>query len=525
MAKEKGGCIPGRPYYRDKEGTTVICIGNDVKTTVAYNPPTLLSSNNNSNTATYQPHTPSLGGGSLFGSSGSGYVGVAESYSMNNQYGGIHATGGGIHGKYVEPMPQQIQPVQIVAVNTNQPVVKQEVVIAKPVLTQKEIKAEEIARAQYYAIGVKADVKAKAITEMIIATQEEEHEKVLNLGNTVLTRADTNKLGGALAKVSFTLDVMSLENTKFASDTGLPDMLSLDHFMGIFHNLNQGISHNVVYLNMTNTCANFYTGDPLVQKISKALISGDLNATKAINLSGNKITDNAVNKIAEDLKSDNSKLEQLNLSGNKITDNGANSIAEALKTGKVNNLKYLDVSDNNITEKGEGFFVKAMSDKVVDHIIIITQKLDHTSKFFPGIGTKEEKIALYKEYLKQGVEKGTNDQGIVVDKSFWGEVKQVTNQFKAAWIGTNGFIKCNFQPDDVIESYAKETFVAKVSKTLGKVLGKLTMVNGVTSCYLQGIDEMYTAETGQKVLTHKLSILEENHELHVIGESEFSGEQ
>jgi len=417
-SKGNDRCTPGKIGYTAKDGTSVICIGNDVQTTVPYNPQTILSgsSNSNSNIATYQPHTPNLGSGNLFGSSGSGYVGVAESHSMHNQYGGIHATGGGIHGKYVEPIPQEIQPVQTVAVSKPQPVVQKQVFIPKPVLTQKEIQAEKIARAEYYAAGARADAKAKAITKMIVVTQAEEHVKVLNLDNAVLTRGDTCQLGYDLTKVSFDLDVISLKNAKFALETGLPDMLSLDYFMGIFHNLNQGISHNVVYLNLTNTCANFYTGDSLAQKISKALVSGDLNATKAINLSGNKITDKGVKEIAEAMKTGNFNLEQFNLSGNKVTNEGAYAIGEALETGKVNNLKYLDVSDNEgITAKGEGFLIKAVEETPNDSLNITFVS---TSKHFTkqdSIGKHAIKYAL-KTFLSHAKENGVDVDYVTTNK-------------------------------------------------------------------------------------------------------------
>jgi hypothetical protein len=158
----------------------------------------------------------------------------------------------------------------------------------------------------------------------------------------------------------------------------------------------------------------------------------------------------------------------LNLSNNLIADDGAKYIASHLSNGLHPHLKSLDVSGNQITKTGEGYLVKALLDKATQHMIIYTQKLEQNSKLLPGVGTKEEKIAMYREYLKQGIEKGTNAQGIVVDKSFWGKMAHTKNQFKAASIGIGGFIKCNWQPDDVIESYAQEAFTATISKTLSK---------------------------------------------------------
>ena len=53
-------------------------------------------------------------------------------------------------------------------------------------------------------------------------------------------------LGYALTKVSFDLDVMSLKNINL--DQGI------DYFLGIFrNNLNEGVFHNVTYLDLSNT--------------------------------------------------------------------------------------------------------------------------------------------------------------------------------------------------------------------------------------------------------------------------------
>jgi len=507
-SKGNDRCTPGKIGYTAKDGTSVICIGNDVQTTVPYNPQTILSgsSNSNSNIATYQPHTPNLGSGNLFGSSGSGYVGVAESHSMHNQYGGIHATGGGIHGKYVEPIPQEIQPVQTVAVSKPQPVVQKQVFIPKPVLTQKEIQAEKIARAEYYAAGARADAKAKAITKMIVVTQAEEHVKVLNLDNAVLTRGDTCQLGYDLTKVSFDLDVISLKNAKFALETGLPDMLSLDYFMGIFHNLNQGISHNVVYLNLTNTCANFYTGDSLAQKISKALVSGDLNATKAINLSGNKITDKGANNIAEALKSDKSKLEQLNLSGNKITNEGLIPIGEALKTGKVKTLKKLDVSDNEgITEEGEDFFVKVLNDPIIHRLAILVDDLKQNLRI--NSGKKEDVVAELHSILKSANDRGVDVKNIVVDTSFTTWVKNIVGTVRLA---STGFVKCKWT-DDPIGDYVKADLCDKLPESIGKPLKKIIDVESTVSCFITSYDKAKTSEFGAQIAITDLYVIGENY--------------
>ena len=106
-------------------------------------------------------------------------------------------------------------------------------------------------------------------------------------------------------------------------------------------------------------------------------------------------------------------IKEWNLSNNNIDDEGAEIISQALISDSLPHTKVLHLEGNNITKTGEGYLVKALLNKAVQHMVIYTQKLEQNSKLLPGIGTKEEKIVIYKEYLKQGIEKGTNDQAIV----------------------------------------------------------------------------------------------------------------
>lgn len=145
-------------------------------------------------------------------------------------------------------------------------------------------------------------------------------------------------------------------------------------------------------------------------------------------------------------------------------------------------------------------------------MVIITQKLEQNSKLFPGIGTKEEKIALYKEFIRQGVEKGTNDQAVVVDKSFFEGMK---NNIKVVGKGGWGFIKCNWEPEDMAKGYAQDKITAKISKAFSKILGKATSVEGVVTCYLEATEAAWTSPEGQKLLQQELCVM---------GESEFCGE-
>jgi len=364
-----GGNFGGGSSYQQEERKEA------VQTTVPYNPPTFLG-----NKDMVQPYQSNLGTGSMFGSSGGGYVGVAEyNYITSNPHVGI-----GVHN-WVPPELEQIQSIQTVT-NITQSVVTNltpPIVKTKPVETIKE-------RDLRYAIGTAADVKAKAITEMIIATQEEGSQKTLNL-EYMLNREDACTLGYALTKVSFDLDVMSLKNINL--DQGI------DYFLGIFrNNLNEGVFHNVTYLDLSNTT---HGGRCLAYQVSHCLTSGGLKATKAINLSGNRLNDTQVkSQLVGALKNEKvTNLEYLNLSNNQITDEGASAIAEALESGKVNNLQTLDVSGNNITEVGEGYFVKALKSEAVNFIAITLES--HAGRDAVVDFLKKGSSYYFKEFVKR----------------------------------------------------------------------------------------------------------------------------
>lgn len=204
----------------------------------------------------------------------------------------------------------------------------------------------------------------------------------------------------------------------------------------------------------------------------------------------------------------------LNLSNNNLGDPAAKVISDALAFGQFPATKSIDLSGNKITPPGETKLVQALKGKVQD-MVIITQKLEQNSKLLPGIGTKEEKIALYKEFIRQGVEKGTNDQAVVVDKSFFGTMKNIGNSIQVSINGAVGFAKCNWEPEDMAKGYAQDKITAKISKAFSKILGKATSVEGVVTCYLEGTEAAWTSLEGQKLLQQELCVM---------GESEFCGE-
>lgn len=201
-------------------------------------------------------------------------------------------------------------------------------------------------------------------------------------------------------------------------------------------------------------------------------------------------------------------VKYINLSNNRMNDKDAKYIADALADGMLPATKHINLSGNNITEVGETQIVKALKGKMQD-IIVLTQRLETHAKWFIGYGTREEKIAAFKEFIQKAKEKGIDTDRIVVDHSFWGNT---SNQLSAVKSGVVGFVKCNWAPEDVVKGHAQDKIIARVSKTLSKVVGSVTNVEGIVSCYLQATDDAWTSEAGLSAV---------NHELCVMGEQDF----
>jgi len=211
-------------------------------------------------------------------------------------------------------------------------------------------------------------------------------------------------------------------------------------------------------------------------------------------------------------------IKYMNLSNNYISDEGANCMAYHIGAGSHPHLRLLDVSGNRITDTGEYFLVTAIKNPAVQDIIVLTQRLNATSKLLPGIGTKEEKIAAYKDFVAKGKAKGTYDEAIVVDKSWWGQVKNTGNQALAVVYGGVGFSKCHFVPEDMAIGYAQDKFIAKIPKILGSLAkygAKLVDANNIATCYLGATDDAWTSEPGMSAIKYELCLA---------GEIEFCGE-
>ena len=145
--------------------------------------------------------------------------------------------------------------------------------------------------------------------------------------------------------------------------------------------------------------------------------------------------------------------------------------------------------------------------KNVQDMILLTKKLDLNAKFI--FGTKEEKIAIYKELLQEGAEKGIDTQAIVVDTSFWGEVKNTFNKTKVVFKGGWGFAKCQWNPEELLQAYAEDRLIAKLPKGLGKLAGNTINAHSIVSCYLGATEEAWTSNSGQHTLKHELCVMGE----------------
>jgi len=133
-------------------------------------------------------------------------------------------------------------------------------------------------------------------------------------------------------------------------------------------------------------------------------------------------------------------------------------------------------------------------------------------------GTKEERIAIYKDLIEKGKVKGTYDAGLVIDKSFLGEIKNLANISTVTVHAAIGFVKCHFSPDDVAVGYAQDSIIAKLPNMLSKTaqyFTKIMNVKNIGECYIYVTENAWTSEVGQQVVKHDLCLA---------GETEFCGE-
>lgn len=116
-------------------------------------------------------------------------------------------------------------------------------------------------------------------------------------------------------------------------------------------------------------------------------------------------------------------------------------------------------------------------------------------------GSKENKVAFMKDYLKQAESKGIDVKNIVVDKSFAGYLKTFGKVCKNAIVG---FTKCYYL-EDAISHYAADKIIAKIPKGTPLKAG----YDSVT-CYLEIFDEVMTSSEGSQLIKTDLEIMGES---------------
>lgn len=239
-------------------------------------------------------------------------------------------------------------------------------------------------------------------------------------------------------------------------------------------------------------------------------------------VSHNKIGYGGVENICYGLRVDNPAayrfITTMNFSYNLLDDNCVQYIANSISLGRFPHLKVTHLEGNKFSSTGEGYLVKALLHKATQHMIIYTQSYkgqfdEHVKMIF---GTREEKAAIYKKLIAQGVEKGTNDQGIVVDQTLLGEINNgidlARTNLKTFW----GFIKCNFDPIEMVKSYASDKIIAKLPKSISRLTGEIKTTEGAVTCYFEAHNDAWTSEVGISVLKHELCVM---------GELDFCGDQ
>jgi hypothetical protein len=217
-----------------------------------------------------------------------------------------------------------------------------------------------------------------------------------------------------------------------------------------------------------------------------------------IDLSNNKLGIDAVEGIFYLTRVDHvlpKHVQCINLSNNLLDDNCAEHIANYLKQGVHPSLKRLDVSGNNMSWESNALFaqaainirqdIKILINKVLP-ISSITSGVKKQSDFF--FGSKEEKHAIIKDYLKHAQSNGVDVQNVAVSKSIFETIKNGASLGKDFAIG---FIKCNIVPEDAT-SFAAGAIVAKISK---KATGVIAATDAV-ACYFEAYDESATSQEG-----------------------------
>jgi hypothetical protein len=189
------------------------------------------------------------------------------------------------------------------------------------------------------------------------------------------------------------------------------------------------------------------------------------------------------------------QIKSINLSNNWLGDDSALFISQALEYGNVPNLKYINVSGNNMSWESNALFAKA-SNNLRQDIKILINKVIPIDSIVGGVkkqsdlffGSKEEKHAVIKDYLKHAQSNGVDVQNVAVSKSIFETIKSSVKLYFNYQVG---FAKCNIVPEDAT-SFAAGAIVAKISK---KATGVMTVTDAV-ACYFEVFDESASSQEG-----------------------------
>ena len=212
----------------------------------------------------------------------------------------------------------------------------------------------------------------------------------------------------------------------------------------------------------------------------------------------------------------------IDISNCNIGDIGADIISDALCKGRMPNAKYINISGNNITKTGDTKIIQALKG-VWQDIAVFTHTLDEINKMSGDEG-KEAKITALKNIIERGKAVGTYNEAMIVDKSFWGNVKNSIKVGKVGYDQLVGFGKCHLLPEPakVVESYAQDKIIATLpTKTASglsftkKYVGKLLSFHDIVTCFVGSREEALMSEYGQDATKHELC---------VIGVDEFCGD-
>ncbi len=232
----------------------------------------------------------------------------------------------------------------------------------------------------------------------------------------------------------------------------------------------------------------------------KAISSfSDVIQHQVFNLDGfyfhnNKIGDNGVFRLLHGVINapEWRNIVKIDLSNNKIGDKGAYYLSDSLTYGQLPNTRYLDVSGNDLSWEGNSKLakmvqntkqtIKVLVNRVLNINTIIEGGKKQSDLFF---GSKEEKHAIIKDYLKQAQNNGVDTKNVVVSKSIFNNKVKLGIKFLFGWV------KCNVVPEDAT-SLVVDVIVAKTSK---KATGVLTVTEAV-ACYFETFDESASSQEG-----------------------------